>query len=89
MFKGVDVYAHAHLYHLLPLQSLDLFGSSLTLGVAVTQFPVVPIAPAEHLARLGQRQRMAVRTVRRHQLSDYVSWRGEGSVNTREFNTSK
>lgn len=60
---------HTHLHHLLPLQSLDLFGSSLSLSVAMPQFPIIAVTPAKHLTRLHQRQGVAIRTIWRHQLS--------------------
>lgn len=45
---------HPHLNHFLSLKSFDLPGSALTVAVTVTEFAVITVAPAEHLATLRQ-----------------------------------
>lgn len=63
-----------HLNHLLSLEGFDLSGSALSVAVAVAQFAVVAVAPAEDLAALRQSHGVTVAAARRHQLSDHKPW---------------
>lgn len=59
----------------LPLQRpLDQFGVLLRGAVAVAQFAVVAVAPAEDLALCGEGQRVAVRAFGRRHLLDGAVW---------------
>lgn len=60
-----------HLNHFLSLEGFDLSGSALPVAVAVAQFAVVAVAPAENLAALRQGHGVTVAAARRHQLSDH------------------
>jgi len=52
----------------LAVKRLDLFRTPLSVAVAVTEFPVVAVAPRKHLPTFGQRHTVPVRTDRGRQL---------------------